>query len=210
MQLNRRQLITLLPMGGLAAVLSGCGGGASSTGGGAATGATLGKEEAGLGSSQATAVAPAPGSAPGPVAANRSSDDFHLVFEQSYQSCSSCGIWFDSAELVITHSEGRFTASQSGSLLIKQSPYRVGTFRANLSPIPRSAVIENATLFMHLNRKEGISNDDNTSTVSVYGFVGGGRQYLREITAREDIKGRGFSKANPVVPFDFTNYAKLI
>lgn len=138
------------------------------------------------------------------------SGDFRLVFEQSYQSCDSCGIWFDSAELVIEHSDGRFSASQSGSLLIKEAPYHQGRFQADIDSIPVSAEIKSATLYMHLNRHEGISNDDFTSTLSVYGYIGGDLTYIREITAEHDIKVKGYSKANPVVPIDFTAYARQI
>ena len=142
---------------------------------------------------------------PAPTEAPRG--DFNLVFEMSYQSCASCGIWFDSAELVIVHSEGRFSVQQSGSLLIKEKPYRQGRFNADLSSIPSSSKIESATLYMHLNRHEGISNDDYTSSISVYD---GSRNYVKEITAKHDIKGKGYSKANPVVPIDFTDYARQI
>ena len=145
-----------------------------------------------------------------PAIAEVRSAEFNLVFEMSYQSCASCGIWFDSAELVIEHSEGRYTAQQSGSLLIKEAPYHQGRFNANISSIPSSSTIESATLYMHLNRHEGISNDDFTSTISVYGEIDGSMNYIREITARDDIKGRGYSKANPVVPVDFTDYARRI
>jgi hypothetical protein len=34
--------------------------------------------------------------------------------------------------------------------------------------------------------------------------------YLQEITAQDDIKGKGYSKANPVVPIDFTEYASQL
>ena len=136
--------------------------------------------------------------------------DFNLTFEMSYQSCASCGIWFDSAELVIEHSEGRFTAHQSGSLLIKEKPYRQGRFNADISSIPASSKIQSATLYMHLNTGEGIANDDFTSSISVYGNVDGGTRYIREITAQDDIKGKGYSKANPIVPIDFTDYARQI
>ena len=136
--------------------------------------------------------------------------EFNLVFEMSYQSCASCGIWFDSAELVIEHSKGKFTVQQSGSLLVKEKPYRQGHFNADISSIPSSSTIESATLYMRLNRDEGISNDDFTSTISVYGKIGGSMNYIREITARDDIKGKGYSKANPVVPIDFTDYARQI
>ena len=136
--------------------------------------------------------------------------DFRLVFEQSYQSCDSCGIWFDSAELVIEHSEGRFSARQTGSLLIKEAPYHQGRFNADISAIPQSAEIRSAILYMHLNRHEGISNDDFTSTLSAYGYIDGTMTPLREITAEHDIKGKGYSKANPVVPIDFTDFARRI
>ena len=137
-------------------------------------------------------------------------NDFRLVFEQSYQSCDSCGIWFDSAELVIEHSEGRFSAGQTGSLLIKEAPYHQGRFNADISSIPQSAEIQSAILYMHLNRHEGISNDDFTSTLSAFGYIDGSMTPLREITAEHDIKGKGYSKANPVVPIDFTDFARRI
>jgi hypothetical protein len=144
------------------------------------------------------------------AAAETRTGDFSLVFEMSHQSCSSCGIWFDSAELIVIHSEGELTARQSGSLLIKEAPYSQGRFNADISSIPPSSEIESATLYMLLNRDEGISNDDFTSSIAVYGYVGGSRRYIREITAADDIKGRGFSKANPNVPIDFTAYARRI
>jgi|GEM_PF-2109026 len=147
---------------------------------------------------------------PGAAVAESRTGDFNLVFEMSHQSCSSCGIWFDSAELVIAHSQGRFTARQSGSLLIKEAPYFQGRFSANISSIPPSSTIQSAILYMLLNADEGISNDDFTSSISVYGDIGGSRRYIREITAQDDIKGSGYSKANPNVPIDFTAYARQV
>ncbi|KAA3620944.1 MAG: hypothetical protein DWQ08_14835 [Proteobacteria bacterium] len=135
---------------------------------------------------------------------------FNLVFDMTYQSCGSCGIWFDSARLVIEHSKGTFTARQSGSLLIKRTPYRQGRFVADLGAIPASATIKRATLYMMLNRHEGIANSDRSSKIAVYGYVGGSRQFVREISAARDIKGRGYSKSNPNVPIDFTAYARKL
>lgn len=200
-----RTISTLLPIGILALVLSACGGGSSSTGG-AGSGSTY----AARGDGGATAPSTASTSAPVPAPTSGIRGEFYLVFEQSYQSCASCGIWFDSAELVIEHDRGTFTAGQVGSLLIKQAPYSQGIFRANIDSIPRVADIRSATLYMRLNGAEGISNDDFTSRLSVQGIVQGNLEYLREITAQDDIKGRGYSKANPVVPIDFTEYAKRL
>lgn len=141
----------------------------------------------------------------------KGSGDFNLLFIMTKQSCASCGIWFDSAELVITHSQGTFTRSQSGSLLIKQSPNRQGRFRADISSIPSSASIKSATLYMNLNRAEGIANSDNSGVIAVYDYSGGKRgAHVRNITAGGDIKGKGYSKAKPRVPIDFTSYAKKI
>ena len=100
---------------------------------------------------------------PGAAVAGSRAGDFNLIFEMSHQSCSSCGIWFDSAELVIDHSEGRFTARQSSSLLIKEAPHFQGRFSANISSIPTSSKIQSAILYMFLNTDEGISKDDFTS-----------------------------------------------
>ncbi len=130
---------------------------------------------------------------------------FNLTFYQSAMPCSSCGIWFDSARLVIEHSSGTFTSSQSGSLLIKKTR-GPGSFYADLSSIPASSTIHNATLIMSLNTHEGIANSDNGSVIEVYDKPSG--NYVRTITAAGDIKGRGYSKGNPNVPIDFTSYAK--
>ena len=131
---------------------------------------------------------------------------FSLVFSQTVMSCGSCGIWFDSAKLIIEHSEGTLTSSQSGSLLIKKTRGS-GSFNADLSAIPASATIQNATLIMSLNAHEGIANSDYTSVIDVYDNLG---NFVRTITARDDIRGKGYSKGNPNVPIDFTDYARQV
>ncbi len=133
---------------------------------------------------------------------------FSLVFTQSVQPCASCGIWFDSTTLDIVYTGGTFTAS-GGSMLVKKAMGRQGHFHADISSIPASATIESAILTMRLNVEEGISNDDYTSVLEAYdnstGTIGA---LVRTITAQDDIKGRGYSKANPNVPIDFTDYAR--
>jgi hypothetical protein len=157
----------------------------------------------------AEAADPAPSPPPTPAAV--CSSNFSLIFLMTYQSCDSCGIWFDSARLDIVYDGGTFSSSQTGSLLIKKSPSREGRFAADLSSIPCTAAIQSATLYMNLNRDEGIANGDSTSVISVYENSGGNRGgFIRTITAAGDIKGKGYSKANPVVPVDFTDYARQI
>jgi hypothetical protein len=142
--------------------------------------------------------------------ASRGSYDFNLRFIQTVQPCASCGIWFDSAELVVqfTSSNKPFRKVQRGNLLIKQASGSVGRFQANLSSIPASAVISRATLNMRLNTAEGIANSDNSSVIEVYDVPTGA--FVRRITAAADIKGKGYSKANPTVPIDFTAYTKQV
>lgn len=145
---------------------------------------------------------------PQPKVSGTGSGNFSLIFEMTHQACDSCGIWFDSAVLKIVHSQGTFSKSQSGSLLIKRIPYRQGRFSANISSIPSSANITSAILYMRLNSHEGIANSDSRSVVAVYDNSSGRKGALvRRITAAGDIKGRGYSKSNPVVPIDFTAYA---
>ena len=132
---------------------------------------------------------------------------FSLVFYQTVMPCASCGIWFDSATLSIEHSSGTFTSSQSGGLLIKKTR-GPAHFNADLSSIPSSATIHSATLTMSLNTHEGIANSDNKSVIEVYDNPSG--SFIRTITAKEDIKGKGYSKSNPHVPVDFTSYAKQV
>lgn len=134
---------------------------------------------------------------------------FDLTFKQTHMPCPDCGIQFDSVELVIVHSQGTFTKRQ-GHMAIKKGPYRVGRFTADVSSIPRDAQIINAKLNMLLNRDEGIANGDNGTVISVDGLIDGRSTRVREITARGDIKGKGYSKANPMVPIDFTGYAKRL
>ncbi|MCI5126024.1 MAG: hypothetical protein D3925_16525 [Candidatus Electrothrix sp. AR5] len=140
------------------------------------------------------------------VSAAAGTGQFSLVFSQTVMPCASCGIWFDSAKLVIQHSGGTFTSSQSGSLLVKKT-LGPGYFRADLSSIPSSATIQNATLVMSLNVHEGISYDDYTSVIEVHDSSGG---FVRTITARDDIRGKGYDKGNPNVPIDFTDYARQV
>lgn len=135
---------------------------------------------------------------------------FSLAFYQTVMACASCGIWFDSAKLVVEHSAGTFTSSQSGSLLIKRTR-GPGYFNANMSSIPASATIRKATLIMSLNAHEGIANSDNRSVIEAYDYSSGSKgNFVRTITAAGDIKGRGYSKSNPHVPIDFTSYAKQV
>ncbi len=140
------------------------------------------------------------------------SNNFCLIFKQTTQTCPDCGIWFDSAQLVVQspNTNKPFTKTQRGNLLIKQSSGKVGRFQADLSPIPRGGITR-ATLNMKLNTHEGIANADNTSVITVFDCSSGSQgAVVRTITAAQDIKGRGYSKANPVVPIDFTAYAKQV
>lgn len=141
--------------------------------------------------------------------ASRDNNQFSLVFEQTYQPCRDCGMWFDSAELVIQTDKGTFRYNQIGSLQIRQNAKLKGYFRADISAIPNDAQIQSATLTMRLNRDEGLANEDFSSRVSVSGYINGRLQYARDLTA-SDIKARGYSKANPAVPFDFTQFAKRL
>lgn len=138
-------------------------------------------------------------------------NNFDLSFKQTVQPCASCGIWFNSAELVVSYSGDNnkpFKKLQRGNLLIKQASGRVGRFQADLSPIPASATITKATLYMRLNTAEGIANSDNSSVIEVFDAPTG--TFVRRITAAGDIKGKGYSKSNPNVPIDFTAYAKQL
>ena len=138
-------------------------------------------------------------------------NDFNLLFKQTVQPCASCGIWFDSAELVVQYSGDNnkpYKKVQRGNLLIKQASGRVGRFQADLSSIPASATISSAILYMRLNTHEGIANSDNSSVIEVFDAPTG--TFIKRITAAGDIKGRGYSKGNPNVPIDFTQYAKQL
>lgn len=137
--------------------------------------------------------------------------DFHILIDQSHMACVECGLNFDSAELIIDHSAGRFTARQSGSLHIKKGPYRQGRFRANIRSIPPDAEIYNATLHMRLNQDEGIASSDRSSEFVVKGYVDGNLIHVKDFSIQHDIKGKGYSKGlNPVVPFDYTSYARKL
>lgn len=161
----------------------------------------------GSGTVQSAAVAPQGA----PAAAG--SNNFSVLLEQTTQTCADCGVWFDSAELVVqyTGSNKPYTYRQNGGLLIKQSSGKTGRIQTSLASIPAGSAIIKATLNMRLNSHEGIANSDNTSVITVYDFSGGSKgPVVRTITAATDIKGKGYSKSNPNVPIDFTAYAKQV
>ena len=115
------------------------------------------------------------------------------------------------------------------SILVKLGPQRTGLFRADISDIPRAATISKATLYLHINTNEGFADGDNTSVLAVHecnrawdwdhatwthyddgaswdqpgGDFG---PFVRQIRAKEDLRDRGFSRANPTADFDFTPY----
>lgn len=161
----------------------------------------------GSGTVQSAAVAPQGA----PAAAG--SNNFSVLLEQTTQTCADCGVWFDSAELVVQYagSNKPYTYRQNGGLLIKQSSGKTGRIQTSLASIPAGSAIIKATLNMRLNSHEGIANSDNTSVITVYDFSGGSKgPVVRTITAATDIKGKGYSKSNPNVPIDFTAYAKQV
>jgi len=161
----------------------------------------------GSGTVQSAAVAPQGA----PAAAG--SNNFSVLLEQTTQTCADCGVWFDSAELVVQYagSNKPYTYRQNGGLLIKQSSGKTGRIQTSLASIPAGSAITKATLNMRLNSHEGIANSDNTSVITVYDFSGGSKgPVVRTITAAADIKGKGYSKSNPNVPIDFTAYAKQV
>jgi hypothetical protein len=113
------------------------------------------------------------------------------------------------------------------SILVKLGPQRTGLFRADLSDIPPNATIQKATLHLHIQTDEGLADVDTTSVLAVHecerdwswdhaswthwnsGAVwaqpgGDFGTFVRDIRAKEDIRDRGFGKANPDVDFDFT------
>ena len=231
-----KKIVMLLSIIGLMAVLQACEQGTSSTGGGSSTAQVLDltddehaaeedalKEDAGLvadtGSKgvstdpEEVVDSPAPEAAVAVAAAleKEPRGEFHLLMDQTHLACSQCGLNFDSAELVIEHSEGTFKAYQSGSLHIKSGPYRQGRFRADISSIPPTATILRATLYKRLNKREGIASVDHSSEFVVKGYVNGSLIHVKNFDIQHDIKGRGYSKGlKPVVPFDYTEYAKKL
>ena len=135
--------------------------------------------------------------------------DFNLKMEMMTQFGSSGGFFFDSLRLEIDYINGKkFTQVKSTPTLIKKAPHRVGEFKVNIGTIPCSANIERAVLYMTLNGAEGIANADTVGEVKV--SDGNTGEFIRDITAKTDIKGKGYNKYNPVVPIDFTSYVKKL
>jgi len=153
-----------------------------------------------------TAAAPAATAKPATTSNQKARGNFDLTFKQTVMPCASCGIWFDSVELVIQHTEGTYKQRQ-GTMFVKKASGKVGHFKANLSSIPAGAKITRATLYMRLHPHEGIANGDNGSVIAV---TDGSSRFVRNITAKNDIKGKGYHKGNPNVPIDFTAYAKRL
>ena len=113
------------------------------------------------------------------------------------------------------------------SLLVKKAPARTGLVFADLSVIPPQAKILQARLHLHIDTKEGLSNNDKTSVLTVYTGLrkwdfktvdwnqwttgklwktpgGDSGAVVRKLEAGPDFWARGFNKANPNAHFDFT------
>jgi hypothetical protein len=211
---------------GLAVLLSACESGSSTTGGGtterrsvvnldtrdssAESSEDSSTDSATESASKSTAQTSTVAAAPAPAAVkstNRARRNVHLTFKQTVQACSSCGIWFDSMQMVIEYAGGTYTSpTKSGRLLVKKSSGLQQNFSADLSSIPAGATIQRATLYMRLNTHEGLAGSDNGSVLAVYD----GGKHVRNITASGDMKGRGYSKSNPNVPIDFTAYVNSL
>jgi hypothetical protein len=138
-----------------------------------------------------------------------SSKLFKLEFQQTSLPCASCGWLFDSLQLVVKHSQGKFVKNGKG-FLVKKGGNRNGHFSADLSSIPSAATIDSATLYMRFNTHEGIAREDNSSRVVVFGWVDDKKTLVKNLTTQKDVKGKGYSKANPNMPVDFTVYAKRV
>ena len=205
--MKRFRLLAVLLLAGLLTISCSDDDGGSSGGGGVAdTDPNLNTPQAAAAQENAEAA-----TTQAAGAAATGSYNFDLKFIQTVQPCASCGIWFDSAQLVVQYSSDNnkpYTHTQRGNLLIKQASGKVGRFKANLSKIPAGAAISKATLYMRLNTHEGIANSDNSSVIEVYDNPTGA--FIRRITAAQDIKGKGYSKSNPNVAIDFTAYTKQV
>ena len=133
---------------------------------------------------------------------------FKLSFKQTVMPCAGCGWLIDYTDVVIKHSQGTFKKRGPGFIIKIGRPSPV--VNVDISSIPSNATIESADLYMKFNVHEGIANADFTSVVEAYGWINGKKQLVRTLYAKKDIKDRGYSKAKPYVPFDFTAYTKKI
>jgi len=133
---------------------------------------------------------------------------FKLEFKQTKMPCAGCGWLIDYTNLVIKHSQGTFEKRGPGFIIkIGRTPPVVNV---DISSIPANATIESADLYMKFNVHEGIANADYSSVVEAYGWINNKKQLVRTLYAKKDIKDRGYSKAKPNVPFDFTAYARKV
>lgn len=168
--------------------LAGCSGSGSSSGSTTATGDLQGASNA------------AP-TTPG-------TQQFRLELKQTVMPCPGCGWLIDSAKLVVKHSQGTFQKSHKG-FLIKIGRPNVPV-KIDISGIPSNATIESADFYMKFNVHEGIAGADYSSVVEAYGWINNKKQLVRRLYAKKDIKAKGYSKANPNVPFDFTTYVRQL
>ena len=134
---------------------------------------------------------------------------FKLELKQTVLPCGGCGWLIDSTELVIKHEQGTFRKKGPSKFVIKLGQ-KAPIVNIDFSSIPTSSAIKSADFYMVFNVHEGIANADYKSVVEAYGWINNKRELVRTLYASKDIKDRGYSKANPRVPFDFTAYAKKL
>jgi len=134
---------------------------------------------------------------------------FKLELKQTVLPCGGCGWLIDSTELVIKHEQGTFRKKGPSKFVIKLGQ-KAPIVNIDFSSIPTSSAIKSADFYMLFNVHEGIANADYKSVVEAYGWINNKRELVRTLYASKDIKDRGYSKANPRVPFDFTAYVKRL
>jgi hypothetical protein len=117
------------------------------------------------------------------------------------------------------------------AMLIKQTPARHGLFWADLSDLDENAQIQSATLRLHIESAEGLANSDNSSVIQAHAcgqpfdpdtvnwnqaragqpWTTPGGDFgplVHAFSAGADMHGRGYSKANPNIPFDFSGHVQ--
>ena len=131
-------------------------------------------------------------------------------FRQTVMHCpEECVFLFDSIKLIIETDKG--TVEREGPrFVVREDAGIVGSAEWDISEIPAGATIQKATLWMEFDQAEGIAGADETSVMEVYGFYQGQPVLIRTLHAGNDIKAKGYSKSNPLMPVDFTSYMRNI
>lgn len=141
---------------------------------------------------------------------------FDIEIEMKHQHAldeghHDCGWWWTKAALNVIYevagTTGQAISTYDRKIFVRKSPHSTGTVSMAMTPIPAEAIVISAVLTMVFDAHEGIAWADDTGLCEIRSVDG---QFIRNLSAKDDIKGKGYNKNKRNLPVDFTPYVQAL